>query len=403
MPSRTHARRRIQSGSASVAKTCWQVISCSNLVMIDPYIAVEQRCNLRYTTLSLAQAACQSTKGCGGVVQDTGLQCPGDTTHTNVLKRYELRSPAQQARLAGDPSACNSNSWIMRTGATCLHMTGRGRGAPDRWAPPAYGTRRGVGSHLVPRLNMREYFQGHWNPGTDVGADCARMRRVGPSGDGGKMVCFDAVPKAGEECFVLSVGVGGPPGQPPDFRFEIDLHRRLPHCKIDVYDGTNFGRGAIRNAPHFVNFHAENFSPTTWKRYAGRRIDMFKIDCEGCEFADVPPFLAHVPTEQLMVEVHGNKSPHQVHKLMSELNATHGIFYREPNIQHSDGTCIEFALRRRSRTAARAQRRLMEAGGVPSLVPSPAAGASPSSSSSTTSTMTPSTVSVLTRTNVTNQ
>ena len=36
-----------------------------------------------------------------------------------------------------------------------------------------------------------------------------------------------------------------------------------------------------------------------------------------------------------------------VEKLMRAINKTHGIYYREPNIQHSDGTCIEFALRRR--------------------------------------------------------
>jgi hypothetical protein len=201
--------------------------------------------------------------------------------------------------------------------------------------------------------NMREYFQEHWNPGTHEGADCERVRRFGPSGDGGKVVCFDAVPRTSEPCFVLSVGVGGPPGQPPDFRFEIDLHRRLPHCRIDVYDGTNFGRGAIRNAPHFVKFHAENFSPTTWKRYAGRRVDIFKIDCEGCEFESVPPFLEHVHTEQLLVEVHGNRWKHQVEQLMTSLNRTHGIYYREPNIQHSDGTCIEFALRRRGNASFR--------------------------------------------------
>jgi hypothetical protein len=201
--------------------------------------------------------------------------------------------------------------------------------------------RHGMGSML------RSYLQGNWNPGTNEGADCAHMRRIGPNGDGGKMVCFDILPKVYEECFVLSVGVGGPPGQPPDFRFEIDLHKHLPHCKIDVYDGTNFGRGAIRNAPDFVNFFAENFSPSTWKRYLGRSVNILKIDCEGCEFFSVPAFISNVNTEQLMLEVHGRLAPELIHDFMSNLNKTHGIFYREPNIEFSDGTCIEFAFRKR--------------------------------------------------------
>ena len=174
------------------------------------------------------------------------------------------------------------------------------------------------------------------------------MRRVGPSGDGGKMVCFDAAPALEEPCLIVSVGVGGDAAKPADFRFEHDLHRRLGNCSIDVFDGTNFGRGAIRNAPPFVRFFPENFTPHTWQRYRGRRVDIFKIDCEGCEFSgSVTDFLKHVPTEQLLIEVHGGNRHDDVKKLMTTLNTSHGIFYREPNIQHSDGTCIEFALRRR--------------------------------------------------------
>jgi len=204
----------------------------------------------------------------------------------------------------------------------------------------------------VVSVNMREYFQGNWNPGTWEGADCLRQRRVGPLGDGGKMLCYDAAPKPMEPCHVISVGVGGAPGQPPDFRWEIDLHRRFPACRFDVYDGTNFGRGAITNAPSFVNFHPVNFDMQTWKKHEGQRIDVFKIDCEGCEFTAVPAFVHNLCPEQFMVEVHsGNPSMlEKTRSMMAALNRTHGIFYKEPNIQHSDGTCIEFAWRRRQNT-----------------------------------------------------
>ena len=88
------------------------------------------------------------------------------------------------------------------------------------------------------------------------------------------MVCLDKLPAAGKPCFVLSVGVGG------DFSFEIDLHQRSPHCQIDVMDGTNYGRGAIKNAPSFVNFIPLNFDADTWRKYTDRHVDILKIDCE---------------------------------------------------------------------------------------------------------------------------
>ena len=209
---------------------------------------------------------------------------------------------------------------------------------------------------------MREHMQGHWNPGTYEGYDCAHPRRIGPSGDGGKMVCLDAVPTAPAPCFVLSVGVGGDPGQPPDFRFEIALHQQLPHCDIHVYDGTNFGRGPIRNAPPYVHFFPENFTPNTWRKYAKmpHGVSIFKIDCEGCEFdGGVAAFLDRVPTEQLLIEVHahGGRPLNQLTNFMTAVNKTHGIFYREPNIQHTDGTCIEFAFRKRGGRVLRSRAR----------------------------------------------
>ena len=212
---------------------------------------------------------------------------------------------------------------------------------------PPRGQGAAGGGHEVAK-RKRAYFQEHWHPGTDAGADCARMHRTGPPGDGGKMICLDAVPAPSEPCFVLSVGVGGLPGRPPDFRFALALHEQMPHCRIHVYDGTNFGRGVITNAPPFVHLFPENFTPETWQRYKQKRVDMFKIDCEGCEFNCIPPMLANVDVDLIMVEVHPFRDIQTIDRFMKTLTTKHGIYYREPNIQHTDGTCIEFALRRRN-------------------------------------------------------
>jgi len=78
-----------------------------------------------------------------------------------------------------------------------------------------------------------------------------------------------------------------------------------------------------------VSFTPINFSPSSWVNYASKRVDILKIDCEGCEFDAIPNFLEHVRTEQLLLEVHGcteHRDWHDVAKLMSAINATMGTF-----------------------------------------------------------------------------
>ena len=131
------------------------------------------------------------------------------------------------------------------------------------------------------------------------------------------------------------------------------LYKVRPQCKFHVYDGTNFGRGEIKNAPPFVTFFPENFNKTTHERYIGQKISVFKMDCEGCEYDSLIPTLQYADVEQVLVEVHGCGLPSSnttiafLHRFMMGLTRKHGIFYREPNIIGSDGTCIEFALRKR--------------------------------------------------------
>ena len=111
---------------------------------------------------------------------------------------------------------------------------------------------RGVGTTPRPRLvNMREYWQSHWNMGTREGLDCAKMRRVGPLGDGGKVLCFDAVPGPSEPCFVLSVGVGGLVGGLGEQGVFFQIYVCLSLCsKLGVLGGgLGWPRWAMRLPP----------------------------------------------------------------------------------------------------------------------------------------------------------
>ncbi len=205
---------------------------------------------------------------------------------------------------------------------------------------------------MVDPYNILQYFESKWNTGTPDGIDCNHVIRVGPRGDGGKLVCADAMPSPGQPCRVVSVGLGS------DFGFESDLHRHWPHCVIDMYDGTNWGR-QYPVFPPYIKFHKENFNAGFAQRLkGGTPISLFKIDCEGCEFTAMEPFISQVCPEQFQVEVHGGgayagpSGYAKVDKLMRAFNRTHGVFYKEPNIQFTAGDCVEFAFRRREGACA---------------------------------------------------
>jgi len=140
-----------------------------------------------------------------------------------------------------------------------------------------------------PGTDLRAYFQRSWNTATAEGYDCTRPRRFGPSGDGGKVVCLDAMPPAAEPCFMLSIGYGSDAG------FEHALHAAHPRCTVELWDGTVAPREQL---PGWLTFHGRNFEKGSWRRYRGRRVDILKIDCEGCEYSVLEPLVHQLRPEQ---------------------------------------------------------------------------------------------------------
>ena len=238
-----------------------------------------------------------------------------------------------------------------RTGATMVTRINAARtmDALATHLPPEYDFRKGwrmFGSGLfgsvgaVPARSIAEGFS------------CSQMVRLGSFGlsgisDGSKVLCTDkAVLRSATQpgCIVVSVGSNG------DFAFEESIHTRFPHCTVHVFDGTFYGRPELVRPPSWLapTFHYADFNETSYRMFAGARVAIFKMDCEGCEHASLLPFVQRTCTEIMLVEVHANARADGVVTLLKALNTTHGLYYAEPNPgwkpKRHQGVFVELAL-----------------------------------------------------------
>jgi hypothetical protein len=212
--------------------------------------------------------------------------------------------------------------------------------------------------------NANAWFQNHYEPEFA----CRFEQRVGRLGDGGKWICDPHRISQKKDCLVYSVGSNN------DFSFEREVKRVIgSHCDIHTFDPADYSEAAkeVGSNYHQWGISNENSSNGNGKvmktlhetakelGHLGRTIDVFKIDCEGCELDSFETWVdsatVGVSLQQVLVEIHAkgeqNGRRNQVLVQPQTTNFFQGmhkhgyvIYHKEPNIHFwSFGNCVEFA------------------------------------------------------------
>ena len=257
----------------------------------------------------------------------TGLRdAPADVTLADLERNLAFYARAYTAK-RDSWRACNASEVAERL-ATAAHLF------------PGNGTARAAAFLASCNLDVKQFtsfdamgfFSATWTPEP---RSCTRLARFGPAvgAEGGKTLCLDnEAMRPGKPCFVMSVGLNG------DTRFEEALHAYAPHCEIVGMDGTlNDAKLQISKRLPYLRFVPENFRKSTAARYAGRTVQLLKIDCESCEYTTIPQWLDVTCTEQVAVEVHKSVFQRPIqrvlsqHNLFAKLDRTHRLVFVEAN------------------------------------------------------------------------
>jgi len=201
------------------------------------------------------------------------------------------------------------------------------------------------------------WYQNNWEPAIS----CQHERRIGALGDGGKWVCdpHRILNKPSKSCLVYSIGSNN------EFTFEKAIRRDISsECEVHTFDPTVGNHPSNLPKNENITIHPWGLGATNQGAYknlntiinelghAGKEIDIFKIDCEGCEFETVRSWFGDgsVAIRQILLEIHKGTEgaqPPPTQELMLFLESKgFVIFHKEPNIQYGGGLCIEYAFLR---------------------------------------------------------
>jgi mannosyltransferase OCH1-like enzyme len=204
---------------------------------------------------------------------------------------------------------------------------------------------------------------------------CPHTNRVGGHGDGPKWTCDPHRLLDRKDCLIYSIGSEG------KYEWEEALIDLLgsAHCEIHVFDPGNYARpgdpennnihyhswGLKSSYDHGYNAEISNnaldgeapdmlsFQRTMDKLgHQGRTLDILKIDCEKCEWANYKDWIS-ADIRQILIETHGVPSPfdrsewHHEPMMVSEFfdaftDNNFAMFSKEVNV-YGGGNCIEFS------------------------------------------------------------
>jgi hypothetical protein len=224
-------------------------------------------------------------------------------------------------------------------------------------------------------IKYRSSYPAWWQTNYEPNFSCQFEQRIGGNGngDGPKWVCdphriarLSAERKAKDPkspgCVVYSIGSNG------HFEFEMGMQDNLGvgTCEFHIFDPGNYTH---RMPKELKNTYYHQWGlvkqddtvgriPNPDDRWQGLKdiikllghekletIDVFKIDCEKCEWKTFGDwFQAGIPNlQQIQVELHGAPAAQVLNFFDSFEEAGYARFHKEPNIQYNDGSCIEYA------------------------------------------------------------
>ena len=215
-----------------------------------------------------------------------------------------------------------------------------------------------------PKTNGASEVAGAWyQNNVEPSVTCTEEKRIGVLGDGGKWICNPwAIAANDRDCLVYSIGSNN------HFDFEQAVFEEVSSdCEIHVFDHTVNTLQLLSKVrkPWNVYFHHYGLAAVTEGKmkslsdivqtlgHVGRTIDVFKVDCEGCEWSTYKSwFQARVWISQILIEVHQGtnssiipQSPTAKQFFTRMHEEGFRIFHKEPNTQYSglEDLCVEFA------------------------------------------------------------
>lgn len=238
-----------------------------------------------------------------------------------------------------------------------------------------------------PHFDKRKmaYFNSYpawWQTNYEPNFSCQFERRIGHpngNGDGPKWICdpHRIVRMAKERkakdpnhpgCVIFSIGSNG------DFSFESGMMNLLGNntCEFHIFDTADYTEKMPKNIgrayfhPWGISTQQDRKDQSDMQPMVDRRgrkffglkdtmkllglenldtIDIFKIDCEGCEYDTFKDWIdPDLPVlQQIQVEIH-NAKPNVIDFFDTLREAGYARFHKEPNIQFGGGAAVEYAL-----------------------------------------------------------